>query len=320
MTKILLSMTILAACAFGQLPEMYKTVDRVTWVVKDLDRVTGAWEKLGLSEVRPLGELDLGAGRVRLAAGRLGDVQINWIQPLEGTSAFSEFLAKHGDAAFSLMHRAPSAQALKQEVERLSGLGVGVLARGSIETESGEIAYAYLDTLAKGKYALGLISLPAEAEATINVPANPNGPKLTQFAFVARDTHAASEFWSKLGWPAMSYTHGALTNRQYRGQAGQFDQELGWQRQGQVAYEWIQPLKGPTVYEDFLKAHGEGLQHFGVSVEDMDKAVGEWKGRGYAVSQSGGWGETGKPGSGRFAYIDLEAVGGLTLELLWNYR
>lgn len=322
MTNTLLSVLLLAApvCALAQLPEMYKTVDRITWVVKDLDRVTGAWEKLGISEVRQLGEIAMGAGRVRVAAGRLGDAQIDWMQPLEGTNALSAYLAKHGDSVFGLMHRAPTVQALNQEVERLRGLGVGTLERGTIETEAGTVDYAYLDTIEKGKYALGLIAMPETAESVIDVPANPAGPKLTQFAFVARDTRAVSAFWSKLGFPEMSYTHGATRNPQYRGQPGRFDHELGWQRHGKVTYEWILPLRGPTVYEEFLKAHGEGLQHFGVAVEDMDKAIAGWKRLGYAVSQSGGWGEEGKAGSGRFAYIDLEAVGGLTLELLWNYR
>ena len=30
--------------------------------------------------------------------------------------------------------------------------------------------------------------------------------------------------------------------------------------------------------------------------------------------------EKGKPGSGCYEYIDLEKAGGLTMELLWNYR
>ena len=41
---------------------------------------------------------------------------------------------------------------------------------------------------------------------------------------------------------------------------------------------------------------------------------------GYKVAQSGGWGEAGKPGSGRFTYIDTDSIGGVLIELLWNYR
>jgi hypothetical protein len=48
--------------------------------------------------------------------------------------------------------------------------------------------------------------------------------------------------------------------------------------------------------------------------------VRSWKTLGFEVSQSGAWGEKGKPGSGRFAYVDTDAIGGVTIELLWNYK
>jgi hypothetical protein len=35
---------------------------------------------------------------------------------------------------------------------------------------------------------------------------------------------------------------------------------------------------------------------------------------------SGAWGERGKKGYGRFAYMDTQAAGGIDIELLWNYK
>ena len=93
---------------------------------------------------------------------------------------------------------------------------------------------------------------------------------------------------------------------------------LGWQRHGKVVYEWCIPLKPPTVYADFIKNHGEGIQHFGMATKDIDKSIQQFENLGFSVSQSGGWGQKGKPGSGRFAYINLESIGGETIELLWN--
>ena len=85
-------------------------------------------------------------------------------------------------------------------------------------------------------------------------------------------------------------------------------------------YEWISPLKGPTVYEDFMRTHGEGVHHLAFDVKDMDRAIARWERTGFKISQSGAWGDEGKPGSGRFAYVDTDAHGGLSIELLWNYR
>jgi hypothetical protein len=315
-----------ASCvAFGQLPDFYKSVDRATWVVKDLDGVTAAWEKIGVSEIRRLGEITSSdqyrgknvTSKVRVAAGRIGDLHIVWIQPLSQGNAYADFLEKHGDGVFSLIHRVPSPDALEREIERLAGAGVGVLQRGKLK---GSIPYAQMDTASQGKYSLGLIWFPPGSDEPFNVPANPSGPQVSQYALVVRNLRAVSAYWHKLGFPEMTYTHGPVTDPVYRGQKGQFDHELGWHRHGKVTYEWIQSFKGPTVYDDFLKAHGEGIHHLGVNVPDIDEAIAVWKRLGYAVSQSGGWGDKRKAGSGRFAYIELERAGGLTIELLWSYR
>jgi len=37
------------------------------------------------------------------------------------------------------------------------------------------------------------------------------------------------------------------------------------------------------------------------------------------VHQSGAWGDVGKPGSGQYAYIGSQSVGGIALELVHSY-
>src|SRR5690349_4942635 len=41
----------LACPAAAQLPELYRSVDRVTWVVDNIDRVAVGWEKVGLIQI-----------------------------------------------------------------------------------------------------------------------------------------------------------------------------------------------------------------------------------------------------------------------------
>ena len=95
---------------------------------------------------------------------------------------------------------------------------------------------------------------------------------------------------------------------------------LGWQRHGEVAYEWCIPLKGPTVYQDHIDEHGEGFHHIGLRVKDLDATIDKWKALGIPVIQSGAWGEKGKPGSGRYAYMDTGPFGGIAVELLWSFQ
>jgi catechol 2,3-dioxygenase-like lactoylglutathione lyase family enzyme len=142
--------------------------------------------------------------------------------------------------------------------------------------------------------------------------------KLSQYAVVVRSLEKVSAYWEKLGFPRMEITHGPLSDLVHRGQPGKFDQRLGWHRHGTVTWEWIEPLAGPTVYEEFLKEHGEGFHHFAFDVPDIDAAQAFFAANGAAPVQSGAWGEKGKPGSGRFAYSATDAFGGVTTEFLWN--
>ena len=43
---------------------------------------------------------------------------------------------------------------------------------------------------------------------------------------------------------------------------------------------WIEPTKGPNVYEEYLKKHGEGVHHVGVDVKDIHAAVKAFEGKG----------------------------------------
>jgi catechol 2,3-dioxygenase-like lactoylglutathione lyase family enzyme len=171
---------------------------------------------------------------------------------------------------------------------------------------------------AAGKYVVGL-TFGSVAPASQAPPTSPFGAKLSQYALVVKDLKAVSDYWENLGIPAMDVTHPTLTDLEYHGKPGQFDQKLGWHRHGTITWEWITPLAGPTVYQDFLDEHGEGFHHLAFDVADIDEVGEAWTALGYPIVQSGGWGERGKPGSGRFAYSDTTAIGGLTIELLWNH-
>ncbi len=315
------AMFLISCCSLlAELPDFYKSVARLTFIVKDAEAASAAWSKAGVAVNPESYRLDID-GEYRgkpvtaplvIVNGEMGDVRVDWIQPTGGENAFTEYLAKHGDGVFSLMHAVPDQQALNSEVSRMKDLGIPVLQSGGIETDDGTIRFAFLDTEQQGKYVLGLIVMPGHE--TREGP----GLKISQFAFVARDLEPVGRFWARLGFPAMSFTNPTLTDLIYRDQPGKYQSRLGWQRHGKVVYEWIEPAKGPSSYFDHLDKSGEGFHHLGTSVADMDKAIAGWKAKGFPSTMSGGWGEKGKPGSGRFSY--QQAPSGIEVELLWNYR
>jgi methylmalonyl-CoA/ethylmalonyl-CoA epimerase len=317
----------LASPVRAQLPELYRTVTSVHWSVKDLDHVKAGWAKLGFPALNDMGEVTVagewrgqaGSARARIAQARFAGLDVVWVQPLEGDNAFTDHLARHGDGIVSVNYRAPSLEALDAEVARLRALGVGVLQRAEVVIGEGRLRVVHMDTEAEGKYVLGLVHGPMPA-GMAEAPAPPFPVKLSQYALVVKSLDAVSRYWQKLGFPAMEVTHPPLSERRYRGQPGQFDQKLGWHRHGTVTWEWIEPLQGPTVYLDFLEAHGEGFHHLAFDVPDIDAAAATWERVGVPVAQSGAWGDKGKPGSGRFAYAGSDVYGGVTIELLWNFR
>jgi hypothetical protein len=318
--KALLLLASMAIPACAQLPDLYKQVGRMIFVVPSLDQALARWKPSGAVEAFDVQTANFQAAYrgqqtesvVRYAAGRFGDVIANWVEPVSGSNAFAGFLKRHGPGVFALLHRAGSPAELDAEVTRMSALGVDVVQSGPMGDDGSR--YVLFDTAGEGKYTLGVYYHPAEA------PLTGAAPRVTQFAFIVRDEASVSTYWAKLGWPEMSITHPVLHALEYRGKPANFKSRLGWMRHGTVVYEWIIPEKGPSTWHDHLEKHGEGVHHLAFNVDDMDRAIAEWKQAGYPYVMGGAWGEPGKRGYGRFAYMDAQAAGGIDIELLWSYR
>jgi hypothetical protein len=305
----------------ASLPDFYTRVDHVRWVVGDLDAVLRGLKPLGLIVDVPPSTSTIARTsfrgrtqplRVRVASGTLGGLRIEWVQPIDRTNAYREFLDTHGDGIISLVHRVPSSAALTAERQRLAALGVGVLQEEAATSDSdGETVY--LDTERDGRYALGLTTAPPRPAA----PASADFVH-SQFAFAIREPAAISAFWQRVGLPAIEVTHRMYRERTYHGAPGVFDMKLGWQRHGAIPYEWCIPIQGPIVYQDHIDAHGEGLHHLGFRVPDMEATIASWTRSGAGVIQSGVPGDPGTPIVSRWAYMNTAPLGGVTFELLWR--
>jgi catechol 2,3-dioxygenase-like lactoylglutathione lyase family enzyme len=306
-----------ALAASAELPEFYKSVDRVFWVVDDIDRTVAGWQRLGIIEARAA-KPEAG-GTVHWTVARLGNIIVDFIQPLDDKSVFAQYRKKHGQGVMAIIHRAPTKTAMEQEMARMRKAGVAILESRNLGEEG---RYALFDTEEEGKYVLGLICGPEGSQSGLHgaPEAGSEAKKVSQYAFVARDLDRVSKYWVRLGFPEMSFTHPALWDLRYHGQPGQFDAILGWQRHGNVVYEWIQPTAGPTTYMDHMAIHGEGLHHIAFNVTDIEQEKSLWSKAGFPTTQSGAWGERDQAGYGRFAYQDAHEIGGAEIELLWNYR
>jgi methylmalonyl-CoA/ethylmalonyl-CoA epimerase len=82
-----------------------------------------------------------------------------------------------------------------------------------------------------------------------------------------------------------------------------------------MLYELMESVQGPTIYEEFLNEHGEGLHHLGYFVQDIDAEISKIESLGFSMFRSGrGF------GTDDGAYFDTEGALGCILEALECHR
>jgi methylmalonyl-CoA/ethylmalonyl-CoA epimerase len=321
---VALVLTLTGTC-LAELPNFYKTVNRVTWIVSNLDHAKQGWIKLGMTDISEYPEMTL-VGQYRgkpvtihakQITGHLGNLTVGMVQPATGEhNAFTEFLRQHGDGIFSIVHAVPSKEELAKEIQRMGGMGVSVLQQLSPGQHSTQGAFTYFDTAPEGKFVLGLVLLPGNEKSAAKAE------MVSHLAPVIRESETVSAYWQKLGFPALRMEHATpREDSRYHCKPLWFSFEVGYQHYDQFSYEWIIPPSEPAnTYADFLKKHGEGIQHIGIPVDDLAQAVARYEKLGYQVLQAGAWGDVGKKDSGQYDYMDTDAIGGVSVELIHAYH
>lgn len=138
-----------------------------------------------------------------------------------------------------------------------------------------------------------------------------------QVAVVVRDIDRAMEKYTQefgIGpWSVYTFSPDWI-EMTFRGKEQGYTMILGLAQLGDVMYELIQPVEGPSSYEEFLDERGEGLHHLGYFVDDIDEAIKEMEGRGFSLLQSGrGFGTN---GDGAYAYFETEDAMGHIIEAI----
>ncbi|KPI44083.1 uncharacterized protein AB675_6460 [Cyphellophora attinorum] len=127
-----------------------------------------------------------------------------------------------------------------------------------------------------------------------------------EICIVTRDHKRTISGLLKLGigpWKAYTFTPQNTTHQTYRGKPADFTLKVCFAQAGNVVYELIQPIEGPTIFEEFLQKHGEGIHHIAYDCNGIpweDRMAG-FKERGFALAQSGSW-----QGKNHFAFFETE--------------
>jgi catechol 2,3-dioxygenase-like lactoylglutathione lyase family enzyme len=142
--------------------------------------------------------------------------------------------------------------------------------------------------------------------------------RIAQVAVVVRDLDAKMRACSEdLGigpWAIYTFGPPRVKDMTFRGQRQDFSMRVAFGMCGDTQIELVQSLTGPNLYEEFLAQCGEGVQHLGIHVTDMDASTRQMQALGYDLIQSGrGYGVQ---GDGAFAYFATADRLGTLIELI----
>ncbi len=142
--------------------------------------------------------------------------------------------------------------------------------------------------------------------------------KLAQVAIVVRDIEAASKrFSAVLGLPVpnvITTDPGLQVEQIYRGEPSNAQAKLAFFDLGGVQLELIEPMGGPSTWQEALDRSGESVHHIAFWVEGMQRSVNFLATQEIPMIQRGDMGE------GQYAYFDAQDQLGVVLELLEKKR
>lgn len=119
--------------------------------------------------------------------------------------------------------------------------------------------------------------------------------KIYQIAVLTRDIYRTMDAWIenlKIGpWTVLTFTEKTVKDLYVGGElvTEPFKFLIAITTVGDMEFEIIQPVYGPTIYDAFLDSRGEGLHHIKekVSDEDLPGVLDEYASKGIPVMQTG---------------------------------
>ncbi len=138
-----------------------------------------------------------------------------------------------------------------------------------------------------------------------------------QVGLIVRDIERSAEAYSRVFGipvpPVIVTDEAKIARTMYRGEPTEARAKLAFFQMGQVSIELIEPIGGPSTWQEFLDAKGEGVHHIAFIIQGTDKVVAYLEGEGINVVQQG------KYTGGMYTYVDSEPALGVVLELLENF-
>lgn len=142
--------------------------------------------------------------------------------------------------------------------------------------------------------------------------------QMVQVGIIVTDIQKSAENWASfLGEdvPDVSLAAGSIKNpTRYNEDLTDAKAKLAFFQLDNITIELIEPIGGPSTWQEFLDNQGEGIHHIAFNVKGMENTIKEFEQNGIPMIQHGGW-ETGE-----YSYMDGSEKLALIIELLEHYN
>jgi methylmalonyl-CoA/ethylmalonyl-CoA epimerase len=136
---------------------------------------------------------------------------------------------------------------------------------------------------------------------------------IIQLAHVVLDVDAAMKHYHETfgygPWDIYEFRRPLLRESMYRGKPAEHEYIVAVTWVNRVQLELMQPVRGYSIYNEYIEQNKGGFHHAKIYFKDCLKAVEDLKRKGYQVIQSG------KIGADEFYYFDTEKDFGVVWEL-----
>jgi len=311
-------------------PSKIKTtaIPQVCLVVKDLQKTVEAyWNILGVGPwaIFEFGSLQIPDfkyygkptwSRNKGAVVQAGPIELELFEPVAGYSAYQDWIDKHGEGLHHMKFRVED-----MDVDRVEKI---MAAQGFPSIQGGHYGpdlksqFSYFD-MRKPLHAIWEASSRTGGTPPFEVtfyPEDPNAvsparikiPGIKQVGVVVKDPYeSAKNYWNLLGigpWEIREWGSHALFDRTCYGKPAWGKEKIAHAYLGDLELEFVSPVEGESIYQDWMDEHGEGIHHLKFLCDDIDETTRILAEQGFPSIQSGHFGDP-KEKAGGFNYIDI---------------
>ena len=142
--------------------------------------------------------------------------------------------------------------------------------------------------------------------------------QMMQVGIIVKDIEKSAKAWTSfLGneeIPNISVATGSELNpTKFNGKPTDARAKLAFFKLDNITIELIEPIGGPSTWQEFLDTKGEGIHHIAFEINGMKNYIKNFEDNGIPLVQHGGW------DTGEYGYFDGSNGLALIIELLENY-